>query len=85
MYLENCRKKQECLNLEPKILDLGMLENIIEKQFENNIVIFEISTFEFVNLHIFAKYQKCLNFGPKITFWDFFDQEYVIWVFLAII
>ena len=37
-------KKQKCLNLGPKVLYLG----IFELEFENNIVIFEISTLEFV-------------------------------------
>ena len=37
-------KKQKCLNLGPKIPDIG----IFGLEFENNIVMFEISTLEFV-------------------------------------
>ena len=42
--LQNLTQKQKCLNLEPKMSDLG----ILGLEFENNIVIFEISTLEFV-------------------------------------
>ena len=42
--LQNFLKKQKCLNLGPKMHDLG----ILRPEFENNIVIFEISTFELV-------------------------------------
>ena len=38
----------------------------MELEFENNIVIFEISTLEFVSLQNFAKKQKCLNLGTKL-------------------
>ena len=41
--------------------DLG----IFGLEFENNIVIFEISTLKFVKLQNFAKNKKCLNLGPK--------------------
>ena len=37
-------------------------------EFENNIVIFEISTLEFVQLQNFAEKQKCLNLGPKMPY-----------------
>ena len=42
--LQNFSKKQKYLNLGPKMHDLG----ILRPEFENNIVIFEISTFELV-------------------------------------
>ena len=43
-YLQSFTKKQKCLNLGPKMPDLF----IFGLELENNIVIFEISTFEFV-------------------------------------
>ena len=45
-------------------------------EFENNIVIFEISTLEFVKLQNFAKKQKCLNLGPKIPHLGIFGLEF---------
>ena len=42
--IANSGKKQKCLNLGAKIFYLG----IFGLEYENNIVIFEISTFEFV-------------------------------------
>ena len=44
VYLENLMKKQKFLNLGPKMPDLG----IFCLEIENNNVIFEISTLEFV-------------------------------------
>ena len=52
-------------------------------EFENNIVIFEISTLEFVWLQNFAKKQKCLNLEPKMPYLGVFDQKCLIWVFLG--
>ena len=43
-YLQNFMKKQNCLNFGPKMPDLGILRT----EYENNIVIFEISTLELV-------------------------------------
>ena len=43
-YLQNFTKKQKCLNLGPKMLDLG----IFGLEIENSFVIFNISTLEFV-------------------------------------
>ena len=43
-YLQNFPKKQKCLNLGPKMPDLG----IFGLEYENNIVIFEINTLELV-------------------------------------
>ena len=40
VYLQNFTEKQKCLNSRPKVPDLG----IFLVEFENNIVIFEIST-----------------------------------------
>ena len=42
-YLQNFTKKQNFLNLRPKMPDLG----ILGLEFENNSAIFEISTLEF--------------------------------------
>ena len=44
IYLQNFTEKEKCLNLGPEMPDLG----IFGQEFENNIVIFEISTLEFV-------------------------------------
>ena len=44
VQLQNFEKKQKCLNLGPKIPYLGMFR----LDFENDIVIFEISTLTFV-------------------------------------
>ena len=44
IYLQNFTEKQKCLNLGPEMPDLGNFG----QEFENNIVIFEISTLEFV-------------------------------------
>ena len=52
--------------------------SIWEPEFENNIVIFEISTVEFVCLQNFAKKQKCLNLGSKMPYLGTFDQKFFI-------
>ena len=52
-------------------------------EFKNNIVIFEISTLEFVKLQNFAKKQNCLNLGPKTPYLGIFDQKCLIWFFLG--
>ena len=44
VYLQNFPKKQKCLDLGPKMPDLG----IFALEFANNIVIVEISTLKFV-------------------------------------
>ena len=44
VYLHNFMEKQKCLNLRPKMNDL----EICGLEFKNNIVIYEISTLEFV-------------------------------------
>ena len=54
-------RMKKCLNLGPKIPDLG----IFALEFENNIVTFEISTLKFVYLQNFTE-KKYLNSGPKI-------------------
>ena len=43
VYLQNFTKKQKCLNLGSKMPDLG----ILGLEFENNTVIFEISTLDY--------------------------------------
>ena len=43
VYLQSSTKKQKCLNLGPKVPDLG----IFELEFENNTVIFEIISLDF--------------------------------------
>ena len=42
--------------------------SIFRREFKKTIVIFEISTLEFVLLQNFEKKQKCLNLGPKIPY-----------------
>ena len=44
VYLQNLGQKLKCLNLRPEILNLG----IFGLEFENNIVIFGMSTLAFV-------------------------------------
>ena len=47
------------------------------KIFRKTIVIFEISTLEFVNLQNFTKKkQKCLNLGPKMPHLGIFGVEF---------
>ena len=46
---------------------------IFRLEFENSIVIFEISTFEFVPLQNFVKNLKCLDFGPKIPYLEIIE------------
>ena len=72
--LQNFTKISKCLNLEPKMSNLG----IWGPEFESNIVIFEISTVEFVCLQNFAKKQKCLNVGSKMPYLGTFDQKFFI-------
>ena len=45
-------------------------------EFENNIVIFEISTLNLSNGKILRKKQKCLNFGPKMPYLVIFGLEF---------
>lgn len=67
----NCKilpENKKCLNFGPNTLYLS----IFRLQFENNIVIFEISTLQFVYFENFVKKWKCLNFGTKnALFWHF--------------
>ena len=82
-------KKQKCLSLGPKLPDLG----ILGLKFEGRIIIFEISTFEFVCLQNFVGKQKCLNLRPKMPFFlgggggvgggVFFEQKCFIWIILG--
>ena len=53
------------------MFDLG----IVVLEFENNIVIFEIST-KFVQLQNFVKKDIFLNLGPKIGHLGTFGQEF---------
>ena len=45
-------------------------------EFENNFVIIEISTLEFVQLQNFAKKQKCLNLASKMPYLGIFGLEF---------
>ena len=64
-------EKAKMPKLGPKIPYLG----IFGLEFENNFVIFEISTLKFLYLQNFMKKQKCLNLGPKSTYSGIFDQN----------
>ena len=66
------KKKTKCLHLGPKMPDL----DIFGLEFENNFVIFEISTLEFAYLQNFAEKQKCLNLGPKMPYLGIFGLEF---------
>ena len=55
-------EKTKCLNLGTKTPDLG----IFGLEFENNSVIFEVSTLE----------QKCLNLGLKMPYLGIFGLEF---------
>ena len=44
-------------------------------EFDNNIVIIEISALEFVYLYNFVKAQKYLNLGPKMPYLVIFGLE----------
>ena len=59
--LQNFAKKQKCLNLGPKMPDLG----IFGLEFENNIAIFEITTLKFVKNESLA---HTVNFGGGPAF-----------------
>ena len=52
--------------------DLG----IFGLEFENKIVIFEISTLEFVQLQNIVEKQQCLNLGPKMLDFCIFGKEF---------
>ena len=50
---------------------------IFRLEFENNIVIFEISTLEFAQVQNFVKKkQNCLILGPKMPYLGVFGLEY---------
>ena len=51
---------------------------IFGREFENNFVIFEISTLEFVLLQNFVKkIKKCLNLGLKMPYLGIFGLEFI--------
>ena len=66
--MQNFAKKQKYLNLGQKLADLY----IFGPKFENNIVIFEISTLEFVKLQNFPQNKNAL-FG---YFWARILENY---------
>ena len=49
---------------------------ILGLEFESNIVIFQISTFEFALLQNFAEKHKCLNLGPNMPDLGVFGLEF---------
>ena len=50
--------------------------NTFQLEFKNFIVIFNISTLEFVSLQNFARKQKRLNLGSKIPYLCIFGLEF---------
>ena len=50
--------------------------SILGLEFENNIVIFEISTLKFVQWQNFAGKQKYLNLEPKMPYLGNFGLEF---------
>ena len=49
---------------------------IFGPEFENNFVIIEISTLEFVQMQNFAKKQKCLNLTSKMPYLGIFGLQF---------
>ena len=47
---------------------------ILGLEFENNIVILEISTLDFALLQTFAEKQKCVNLRPKMVYLGIFGR-----------
>ena len=58
--------------MEPKILYLGT----IKQKFEEAIVIFEITNFEFTKMISFMLKEKELNWGPKMLYFCIFELEF---------
>ena len=56
----------------PKLPYLG----IFGLEFEDNFIIFEFSTLDFVKLQNFAKKQKCLNLGTKMPYGRIFGLDF---------
>ena len=50
--------------------------DIFGLKFENNIIIFDISTLKFFQLQNFVEKQKCLKLGPKMPYWGTFGLEF---------
>ena len=84
--LFNCRvllKNKKCLNLKPKMLDLGIFDKnslilvILGKKFRKPIVIFEIRILNFVvYLQSFAKKKtKMPKLGTKNAWFRYFSTE----------
>ena len=55
----------------PKTTDIS----VFGPEFQNTIVIFDISTLKFVELQNFTKKEKCLNCGPKVPSFGTFKLE----------
>ena len=55
----------------PKTTDIS----VFGPEFQNIIVIFDISTLKFVELQNFTKKEKCLNCGPKMPSFGTFKLE----------
>ena len=49
--------------------------DIFGLKFENNIIIFDISTLKFFQLQNFVEKRKCLKLGPKMPYWGTFGLE----------
>ena len=83
LKFSNCEilpENKKCLNFGPNTLYLS----IFRLQFENNIVIFEISTLQFVYFENFVEKWKCLNLRPTTPFLGIFGLEFLgifVWNF----
>ena len=65
-------KTKKSLNLGPKILYLY----IFGLEFENNIVIFEISALKFVSVQILVQKEKSLNLGSTMPYLGILNLEF---------
>ena len=81
--LSNCKiwRKNKFRKFQKKMLYLGIFQRkclicvYLWQNFQNTIVIFEISTVKFVCLQEFTKTQKYLNWRPKIPYLCIFGEE----------
>ena len=71
-HIWNQHLQQKCPSFRPKVLNF----EIFELEFEKDIVIFEISTFQFVWWQNFLKKQTHLNLGLKMPYLGIFGQEF---------
>ena len=82
VQLPNIMEKQQCLNLEPNMPDLGIFDQIcltwvfLGKNIKNTIVRFLISTLKFVYLQNLREKLKCLNLEPEMADLEVLELEF---------